>query len=114
MIERIDTICLKVRDVEKSSKWYQDVLGFRVAFKDKGYVVLNVGEGGVPLTIEEGKSEGHTNGSYPIFFSNTIEQLHKSLEEQGVQVDSLHEDGFNHYFDFYDPDGNRLQVCFFE
>ncbi|WP_394174276.1 VOC family protein [Guptibacillus hwajinpoensis] len=114
MIERIDTMCLKVSDVEISSNWYQKVLGFEVAFQDNGYRVLNVGDGSVPLTIEEGLAAKSTNQSYPIFFSRHIEETYKKLKSQGVQVDQLHNDGVNNFFDFYDLDGNKLQVCFFE
>lgn len=37
MIERIDTICIKVKDVEESSTWYQEFLGFKETFRGEGY-----------------------------------------------------------------------------
>ncbi|ARI77913.1 VOC family protein [Halobacillus mangrovi] len=113
MIDRLDTVCIKVKDVEKSSNWYQEVLGFGVAFEGNGYRVLSVGNG-VPLTIEEGLTSMSTNQSYPIFFSKNIEDTYSSLKSQGVQIDPLHNDDVSHFFDFYDLDGNKLQVCYFE
>ncbi|HLT56452.1 MAG TPA: VOC family protein [Bacillota bacterium] len=32
LVERIDTICLTVRNVEEASRWYQEVLGFQEFF----------------------------------------------------------------------------------
>ncbi|WP_339147828.1 MULTISPECIES: VOC family protein [unclassified Sutcliffiella] len=115
MIERIDTLCLRVSDIEKSSDWYQELLGLKVAFKGEGYQVLNVGDGSsVPLTIEKGDTNPGDNQSYPIFFSKDIKRTYKNLKEQGVSVSELHNDGVNKFFNFYDLDGNKLQVCFFE
>ena len=114
LIERIDTLCLKVKDVENSSKWYQDILGFKEAFKGEGYRVLSVGEGGVPLTIEEGETQSSVNQSYPIFYTSYIHQTYDELKDQNVRVSDLHNDGVNHYFDLYDIDNNKLQVCFFQ
>ncbi|WP_082235535.1 VOC family protein [Halobacillus massiliensis] len=114
MIDRIDTMCLTVSDVEASCSWYEQVLGFEVAFKDEGYRVLSIGKDSVPLTIEEGKVSSNTS-SYPIFFSQDIKKTYNNnLKGKGVSISELHIDGVNHFFDFYDPDQNRLQVCFFE
>lgn len=114
VIERIDTMCLIVRDVEESSQWYQRVLGFEVAFRGEGYRVLHVGKGSVPLTIEEGVNATTANPPYPIFFSRDILETYEKLKKENVNVDPLHNDGANHFFNFYDLDGNKLQVCFFE
>ncbi|WP_226577405.1 VOC family protein [Halobacillus litoralis] len=115
MIDRIDTICVTVQDLPASKKWYQTRLGFEAVFEGEGYCVLRVGSGGTPLTIEEGERMDRINQTtYPIFYSHSIEETYQSLKEKNVQVGKLMKDSDNHYFDFYDPDGNRLQVCFFE
>ncbi|MCA0983538.1 VOC family protein [Halobacillus yeomjeoni] len=114
MFERIDTMCLTVSNVEKASNWYQNVLGLTVSFSGEGYRVLSVGNSSVPLTIEEGNTDSDSNNSYPIFFTKDIKEAHENLNSQGVQIDQLHNDGVNNFFDFYDLDGNKMQVCFFE
>ncbi|WP_159462114.1 VOC family protein [Halobacillus sp. Marseille-P3879] len=43
MIERIDTLCMIVSDAEKSTRWYEEALDFKVVFKGEGYRVLQVG-----------------------------------------------------------------------
>lgn len=115
MIERIDTLCMKVKNVKKSSDWYEELLGFSVVFKDKGYRVLRIGDGtGVPLTIEEGNNTHHTEQSYPIFYSSDICGLYAKLKAHHVRVSELNDDGVNHFFDFFDLDDNKLQVCYFK
>ncbi|KOO51189.1 VOC family protein [Viridibacillus arvi] len=113
MIERIDTICLQVSNIEKSSNWYQELLGFKEVYKAEGYRVLSVGNSGVPLTIEEGNTS-LDNRTYPIFFTKDIKAAHTKLMEHGVDVGELQIDGVNNFFEFYDLDNNKLQVCFWE
>ncbi|WP_192797363.1 VOC family protein [Psychrobacillus glaciei] len=38
--ERIDTVCLKVSDVERASLWYQEMLGMQEQYKENHYVIL--------------------------------------------------------------------------
>lgn len=113
MFERIDTICLTVSNVEQSSTWYQEI-GFKVAFEGEGYRVLTVGNSEVPLTIEEGSMSSKENQAYPIFFTKDINNTFKKLQEKDVEVTELQDDGDNKFFDFYDLDNNKLQVCFWE
>ena len=115
MIERIDTLCMKVKNVEKSSDWYEELLGFSVVFKDKGYRVLRIGDGSsVSLTIEEGDTIPNADQSYPIFYSKDIQGLYEKLKEHNVRVSKLRYDDVNHFFDFFDLDDNKLQVCYFK
>ncbi|MFZ3580185.1 VOC family protein [Virgibacillus sp. DJP39] len=115
MIERIDTICLMVSNVEESSTWYQEKLGFKEAFKDEGYRVLSIGNSGVPLTIEQGSPKtSSVHRAYPIFFAKDIIHTYEKLKQHGVRVSELQKDNTNTFFDIYDPDDNKLQVCFWE
>ncbi|MBN8191851.1 VOC family protein [Bacillus sp. NTK074B] len=113
MFERIDSICLTVSNLEQSSKWYQE-LGFNVSFSGEGYRIFTVGNGGVPFTIEEGKVSSKDSPVYPIFFSSTIDETYVKLKEKGIKVTDIKCDGDNTYFDFYDLDDNRMQVCYWE
>lgn len=90
MIERMDTVCLKVHDVAASSLWYQEILGFKESDKGDGYRVLSIGDSGTALTIEEG-DEGTLPGNhaYPIFFTKDIEQTRTKLMEQSIKVSQL-------------------------
>ena len=104
-----------VSDLEESSKWYQELLGFKVSFSAEGYRVLSVGNGdSIPLTIEKGDINPRAQQSYPIFSTNDIKGTHEKLKQQGVCVGELNYDGVNTFFDFFDLDDNKLQICFFE
>lgn len=112
IFEKVDTICLKVSDVEKASFWYQNVLGFRESFKDKHYRILSIANSVIPITIEEGEVSPSSNQAYPIFYTKNIEASYERLKENGVTVSAIETDGVNQYFDFYDLDGNHLQACY--
>ena len=114
LFERIDTICLKVSNVEKASSWYQDVLGFTESFKDKNYRILAINNSAVPITIEEGEINPSPEQVYPIFYTKNIEAAYENLKEKAVTVSEIQMDGVNQFFDFYDLDGNRLQACFWK
>ncbi|RDY71111.1 hypothetical protein DXT76_09095 [Halobacillus trueperi] len=111
MIEKIDTMCLAVKDVEKAGTWYEEKLGFTVSFKGDGYRVLSIGDHPVPLTIEEKENVGSSSRNYPIFFTKDLDETYEQLKEKKVDVEDKQKDSENYYFDFYDLDGNRLQVC---
>ncbi|WP_113927907.1 VOC family protein [Bacillus sp. P14.5] len=112
MFERIDTICLKVRDIKRACEWYKEKLDCSVSFAGEGYRVLTIGkEVGIPLTIEEGERVLSSDHNYPIFFTKDIHIAHRKLIDNDVTTEKLHFDGDNHYFTFYDLDGNKLQVC---
>lgn len=113
MFERIDTICLTVSNLPESSTWYQQ-LGFTISYKGDNYQVLTVGNSEVPLTLEEGSNLAKENQVYPIFFTKDIKHTYRELQEKGVLVTKIQEDGDNRFFDFYDLDNNKLQVCFWE
>lgn len=111
MLERLDTVCLQVADLERASTWYEEQLGFRVVFVGDRYRVLKIGESAIPLTIEEGKP-GHSS-TYPIFYTSDVKKTFEKLVEEGVEVGPLEKNADSSYFDLYDLDRNRLQVCHF-
>ncbi|WP_270181350.1 VOC family protein [Alkalihalobacillus sp. CinArs1] len=114
MLERIDTFCLRVRDVERASEWYQKNLGLKETFRDDGYRILSVGNSSVPITIEEGEPSKSKHQNYPIFFTSAIAETYETFKSRDVEVSELQRDEVNTFFDLYDIDGNRMQVCFWE
>ncbi|WP_156290031.1 VOC family protein [Oceanobacillus salinisoli] len=116
LIDRIDTICLKVSNIEQSSKWYQEVLGFKEIFKGDNYLILGVGSSEIPLTLEK-ETVNHAskrNQVYPIFYTRNIEEAYKKLQKYKVKTSDIQNDGINQFLDLYDLDENRLQVCYWE
>ncbi|WP_233880660.1 VOC family protein [Virgibacillus halodenitrificans] len=109
LFERIDTVCLAVSDIEKAKKWYGDNLKLKV--QEANYAILSTGDSGIPLTIEEGEITPN-NSTYPIFYTMNIVEVHKELSEKGVKSTEIVKEESNTFFDIFDPDGNRMQVCF--
>ncbi|WP_281657703.1 VOC family protein [Halobacillus sp. Cin3] len=111
MLERMDTFCLHVRHLSEARRWYERILNAQTAYQEEDYCVLTIG-GGAPLTLEEG--EVKPGSSYPIFYTKDYEGMYMYLQEKEVKVGAKKEDEARQYFDFYDLDGNKLQVCSYE
>lgn len=114
LIERIDTVCLKVRDIKTASSWYQEMLGLEEQYREEHYAILKIGKSGIPLTLEKGEPNGGGNSTYPIFFSSSIDEAHKTLSSRGVTVTDIQQDDLNTYFELFDLDGNKSQVCYWK
>ncbi|ADU32231.1 VOC family protein [Evansella cellulosilytica] len=113
MFERLDTICLTVSNIEDASNWYE-ALGFKVDFQGEGYRILAIGNSHVPLTLEEGTITSKANRAFPILFARDINKTYKMLQGKGIKVTEIKDDGDNTFFDFYDLDNNKIQVCYWE
>lgn len=114
IFKRIDTVFLQVKDFEGSIKWYCDVLGFTLRWKDEkgGYAALDIGE--TPLTLVRATKEPNKSASISFnFFTPDIEKAHQLLIQNDVNVGSINEDGQVKWFKFQDLEGNELEVCHF-
>ncbi|WP_026673278.1 VOC family protein [Alkalihalobacterium bogoriense] len=112
IIEKIDTICLKVNEIEKAKKWYIDKLNFKVNYDGGHYIVFQIGDSSVPLTLEQGEKKSGT--TYPIFYTTHIKEAYEHLKAKGVLVEDIQTDEVNTFFTFYDLDGNLLQLCYWQ
>ncbi len=88
------------------------MLDLHVVFQERSYAILSPGEGSIPLTIEEGKTIQAIT-IYPIFYTEDIDHSYQKLSEKGVNVTEIVQKGANTYFDLFDPDGNKMQVCYY-
>lgn len=111
MFSRIDTVFLRVRNLEKALGWYTEQLGLTVRWRQPGLACLNLGE--TPLTLIE-VTEGFSSVPEPTFnfYAADIDTAYGRLREAGVTVDAqIAEEPGVRWFGFQDPDGNRLEVC---
>ena len=111
---RLDTVILRVKDIKKASNWYQQKLGFRATYSDddEKLVVFDL-QGTTSLTLWQLKDKEKlaTSSTYPIFLADDIQTAHETLAAQRVKTEAITENGSLRWFSFYDPDGNRLEVC---
>lgn len=113
LIRRIDTVFLPVSDLDSAIVWYTGVLRLGLRWRVEGYACLNIGE--TPLTIYEKKDHapGHDHPLFN-FYSDQIESIYSKLQEAGVELNEMETHGGLKHFRFRDPDGNPLEICWWD
>jgi catechol 2,3-dioxygenase-like lactoylglutathione lyase family enzyme len=121
-LEGIDHVALSVQDVERSAKWYIDVLGFERQHQDVW--------GGIPTFIAKGKTaialfplDAPATSSGPaairmlhLAFRADRENFRTSQEElkrRGIQF-GFEDHEISHSIYFRDPDGHKLEITTYE
>lgn len=121
-LEGIDHIAMGVRDIERSAKWYVDVLGFERLHKDMwNGVPTFIGKGKTGIALFPGTHEAKSSAH------REIRMLHlafradrenfltaqRELENRGIKFESQdHEIAQSIYF--RDPDGHQLEITTYE
>lgn len=119
IFSRLDTVILRVEDLQKSEVWYKEKLGFSPGYRDEQekLIVFDLG-GTTSLTIYQLKpgeklprpGQGSAT-TFPIFLAEDASKTHEILKSRGVAVEAVQEGGGVRYFGFFDLNGNRLEVC---
>jgi len=117
VFEGLDTVIVRVRDVDAAAAWYREKLELVPTFEDPEarLVVLDLG-GSTSLTlwqlarIDVPPVPGAAT-SYPIFSVRDVERVWNTLRDRGVLVEPVVEGGGVRWFEFRDLDGNRLEAC---
>jgi GTP diphosphokinase / guanosine-3',5'-bis(diphosphate) 3'-diphosphatase len=113
----IDTVLLRVHDLDTAAAWYETRLGLARTFADPAerLVVLDVGgatsltlwalkRGEVPVPAEAARP-------FPIFRVSDARAAWSRLRDRGVAVGELAAANGVTSFQFRDPDGNVLEAC---
>ena len=123
-IKRLGHVGIFVRDVEKSKKYYTEILGFKVSdVNEQGIVFLRCGTDHhdtvlVPLPKEKQGSVSRERRevqqiSYEVDREEDLREALKLLKEKGVTIVSglrRRGPGNDKTIDFLDPDGNNIQL----
>ncbi len=101
---------LFVRDVSKAVRFWIEVLGTKLVEEDKGYAVIDAGEG-FRVALHAGGAATPQKGSPKIglYPKMPIQDAIAILENRGV-VFEVHEDAQLTIAEFRDPDGNLLYL----
>jgi catechol 2,3-dioxygenase-like lactoylglutathione lyase family enzyme len=115
LLQGIDTVIIRVSDVNLSKKWYSEKLGLTPIWDDSNLklVVMDTGSP-TSLTLWQTDEKIHSNkntASYPIFRTVDAKASRNELLNNGVDVSEIIEDEVVKYFQIYDPDGNILEAC---
>jgi len=110
----IGQISRSVSDIERSTAWYQDVLGLRHLYSFGPLAFFDCG--GTRLFLEEGE-ETSSAESVVYFKVADIVQTYETLLERGVDFTGAphmihrHDDGTEEWMAFFnDPDGRLLAI----
>ena len=123
-IERIDHVALAVRDVRRSARWYQDVLGLERLYEDSWGempAVVGIGGTGVALFPVHGSAPKGRPGRDVLAMrhlafrvdSVNFARARATLAERGVAVE-YQDHGIAHSIYFDDPDGHQLEITTYD
>jgi catechol 2,3-dioxygenase-like lactoylglutathione lyase family enzyme len=113
----LDTVLLRVRDINLAKQWYVEKLGFGEPYFDPAerLAVFDLG-GGTSLTVWELRP-GETldprgcPGTFPIFSVGDAHETWAQLRNRGVAVGEVVNSRGVTYFMFRDLDDNLLEAC---
>ena len=115
LLQGIDTVIVRVSNIETSKEWYLEKLGLALLFEDaKMKLVVLDTNSPTSLTLwqtEQTFSVNQNTASYPIFKTPDADALKQELLNRGIEVGEIIQDDYVKYFLFYDPDGNILEAC---
>jgi catechol 2,3-dioxygenase len=123
-IKRLGHVGIFVRDIEKSKKFYTEILGFKVSdINEQGIVFLRCGTDHHDTVLVSLSKEGQGSVqaerreiqqiSYEVDRVEDLREALKFLKEKGVTIVSglrQRGPGNDKTIDFLDPDGNNLQL----
>jgi catechol 2,3-dioxygenase-like lactoylglutathione lyase family enzyme len=123
-LEGIDHVALGVRDIERSAKWYIDVLGFERLHEGMwDGVPTFIGKGNTGLALFPAKpdakstslSHGELRMLHLAFRANHENFLaaQRELKERGIKFE-FQDHGISHSIYFRDPDGHQLEITTYE
>jgi catechol 2,3-dioxygenase-like lactoylglutathione lyase family enzyme len=123
-LEGIDHVAVGVRDVERSAKWYIEVLGFERLYEGAwGGVPTFIGKGNTGLALFPASADAKpTHGTH-----RDIRMLHLAfranrenflaaqheLETRGIKFE-FQDHEISHSIYFRDPDGHQLEITTYE
>jgi catechol 2,3-dioxygenase-like lactoylglutathione lyase family enzyme len=121
--ETLSQVNLYVSDIEKSIKWYVEVLGLRLLQRcGEHTVVLDFGQGNESFNMGKGATsailsliqsnevEATNKGTHPVFrLSQEYKDIiYNELKLKGVQVEENPRN--KSHFCFWDIDGNKIEL----
>ena len=115
LIQGIDTVILRVSNVEQSKEWFSNKIGFVSLFEDAQMKLLLLDTNGpTSLTLwqtDDVATAKRKTATFPIFKTTNAVALRTELLYRGVAASDLTEDDHVKYFQFHDIDGNVLEAC---
>ena len=121
-LEGIDHVAMGVRDVERSAKWYIDVLGFERLHEGMwNGVPTFIGKGNTGIALFPASQEPKTSAQREIRMLHlafradrkNFRAAQQELEKHGIKFESQDHD-IAHSIYFRDPDGHQLEITTYD
>ena len=123
-LEGIDHVAVGVREIERSAKWYIDVLGFERLYEGMwDGVPTFIGKGNTGIALFPARSDAQSTSSshrelrmlHLAFRANRGDFLaaQRELEERGIKFE-FQDHEISHSIYFRDPDGHQLEITTYE
>ncbi|MGE5633367.1 MAG: VOC family protein [Caulobacteraceae bacterium] len=117
LFQRIDTIFIKVRDMDKAVEWYTKTLGLKLKWRNDegGYAAIEIGGAPITFVLDKDNENFRPYEESPfIIYVRDIEEARNSLTAQNVQAGPIETLYDSKWFWFKDPDGNVARVCHYK
>ena len=112
--ERMGHVAIQVADIERSVKFYRDILGLKLSWKmEKDWTILSCGKDDLAL-IRKGPDVHHPpHFGLRVGSAAAVDQAYEELKDQVKITKGLvtHRDESRSFY-FEDPDGNQVEVIF--
>jgi len=111
LIKTVWSITLSVSNLERSKKFYEDVLGLNKKYEYSSYVGFECGGVEIGLRPRESVEIGRDAASIQ-FLVNDVDEEYRRLVNKGVKFTSKpHDEPWGgRQASFRDPDGNLLEI----
>lgn len=122
-LSKLGHVLLRVADLERSKRFYVDVLGFQVAEENPGDTFLTLGENGHTLDLVQHPNPesaprpsreqiGLNHIAFQVESYDGLRAAYEGLQRHGVEIQSAVDHVSQRSLYFSDPDGNRLEIYY--
>jgi len=116
-IKRVGHVVLNVKDVEESTKFYTEIIGFQIAKQSETATFLTCGkihhdlalfQSRIPYKTKDGLGLNHMALQVEDF--DMLTEYHHMLEVNNIKIDRTTDHGMTSSIYLTDPDGNGIEL----
>ena len=116
-IKRVGHVVLNVKDVEESTKFYTEIIGFQISKQSETATFLTCGkihhdlalfQSRIPYKTKDGLGLNHMALQVEDF--DMLTEYHHMLEVNNIKIDRTTDHGMTSSIYLTDPDGNGIEL----